>query len=82
MSSCEFSAAPSISARPMRAAARTAARCCRRNPGFARLARMFAIRNGFCVTSDNAKDERRICTPPSPKLPSISTGMLKDYHRP
>ena len=50
--------------------------------GLGRLVRMLAMRNGFRVISDNANDERRICPPPSPKLPSISTSMLKDYHRP
>ena len=42
-------------------AAATAVMCCRINPGFFRLARMFAMMKGLPVTNDRASDERRTC---------------------
>jgi hypothetical protein len=66
----EPSAALPTSAQPT-SAAWTAVRCCRSSPGFSRFARMFSIRKGFPVTSDELSELRKICPPPSPKDPSI-----------
>ena len=69
----ELISAPWTLASQIRAAARTAVRCCRIKPGFFRRARIPVIENGLPSTIDNANDERRICPPPSPSDPSISS---------
>src|SRR5262245_55098197 len=63
--------APCASAWPIFAAAFTAVRCCRSNPGFLRPARIFSIRNGWPVNSESPNAVRRIWPPPSPNEPSI-----------
>ena len=43
----------------------------RLRPGFRRRARIFSISNGLPVIAESPSALRRICPPPSPKLPSI-----------
>src|SRR5690606_5674801 len=71
----EPSSAPSTSPPQRRAAAWTAARCCAPSPGLRRRARMLRIRTAWPVHIASDSDVRRICPPPSPRLPSTdSTG--------
>src|SRR5436190_6900381 len=63
----------------MTVAAFTAVRCWRRRPGLARPARIFSMRNAVPVTSDRPRAVRRICPPPSPCEPSISSTASSLY---
>jgi hypothetical protein len=71
VTSVESSASPVTSAPPISAAARTAVRCCRSSPGFARRLRIPVTRTAVPVTSASAIEVRRICPPPSPTDPSM-----------
>ena len=75
--SCELGPVPRTSAPEMRASASTDMRCWGIRPGFGRFLRMLKIRTGFPVMQDRLRVVRRICPPPSPKLPSISTNSVK-----
>jgi len=59
----------------------TAVRCCFRKPGVLRPARIPLIRKGLPVSRDKVNEERRICPPPSPIVPSIVSMMLQRYRR-
>eukprot|EP00959_Pyramimonas_sp_CCMP1952_P238906 4992366-Pyramimonas_sp.AAC.1 len=48
-------------------------KCWGRSPGLARPARMLHIRNGVPVSAARAAPLRRICPPPSPAPPSITS---------
>jgi hypothetical protein len=75
--SCEPGSVPSASAPEIRESAFTAMRCWGIRPGFGRFLRMLKIRTGFPVMQARLRVVRRICPPPSPKLPSISTNSVK-----
>ena len=62
---------PSVSALHSVFIQEMAVRCCGRNPGVDRLARIFVISTGFFVKTERATAYRKICPPPSPYDPSI-----------
>src|SRR3990172_4020523 len=71
-SSTDPSRSPATSAPEISLAARTEARCWGASPGFFRPLRMLTIRNGLPDRQERPRAVRRICPPPSPRLPSIS----------
>src|SRR5262245_25233630 len=64
---------PSTRASEIAAAALTAVTCWRSSPGFSRRARMCSMRKAWRVQTASDKADRKICPPPSPSEPSMTT---------